>query len=273
MPYTGRQVPEALQARFDETVAQAQGRAVEIGEALFGFAGLLDSSPSVRRAVTDTGRSGEDREALVRQLVGGRIDDATTDLLAAAVHERWSRASALTAAVEEFGVLAYLTAARAHDRLEAVEDEVFRFGQVVHAEPALRTALLDRSAPTDARRQLVRRLLEGKAAPETVQLVEHAVLDRRDRSIEADLDRITEFAAQLRQRRLAVVRVAAPLSQDHRDRLERALAAQAGGPVQLNVVVEPGLVGGIKVEIGDDVVDGTVVSRLQAARRQFALDR
>lgn len=258
-----------LRVRFESIVGEAVDRAADVGDALFAFAGLLDSRPSVRRALTDTGRSAADRETLVRRLVGDQIDAAATDVLAAAVGERWAVAGDLTAAIEEFGVRSVLLAARAADRLDTVEEEIFRFGQVVRGNRDLRSALIDRAAPADARRQLVRTLLQDKAAPETVALVEHAVLERRARSLEAELARVSDFAARLRERRVAVVRVAAPLAIEHRDRLERALAVRAGGPVLLNVVVEPDLVGGIKVELGDEVVDGSMTSRLDAARRQL----
>lgn len=273
MSEAGAQAHAALRGRLDAVLAQADGFAAELGDALLSVAGLLDSRPSVRRALTDTGRTPDDREALVRQLISERIPPAAAGVVVDAVRDRWATPSELASAIENLGVLAHLMGAASDGRLESVEDEVFRFGQVVRAEPELRSALLDRSAPGDTRQALVRRLLEGKASPATVRLVEHAILDRRSRSLEAELDRYGELAAQLRQRRVAVVRVAAPLSQEHHDRLERALATQAGGPVLINVVVEPGLVGGIKVEIGDEVVDGTVMSRLDDARRQLSAGR
>ncbi|WP_053203196.1 F0F1 ATP synthase subunit delta [Jiangella muralis] len=260
-----------LRLRFESIVDAATGRAPAVGEALFAFANLLDSRPSVRRALTDTGRAPDDRETLLRRLAGDRLEPAATDVLAAAVRERWANPGELTAVVEEFGLQAVLLAARSEGRLDAVEAEIFRFGLVVRDNRDLRSALIDRAAPADARRQLVRTLLQDKAAPETVALLEHAVLDRRARSLEAELARVAEFAARLRQRRVAVVHVAAPLAVEHRERLERALAVRAGGPVLLNVVVEPDVVGGIRVELGDEVVDGTVTSRLDAARRQLVV--
>lgn len=273
MFHVGQQVPAQLRARFDDVVGQAEDQAAAVGDSLFAFANLLASRPTVRRALTDAARTPDDREVLLRRLADGRVDAAAADLLAAAVRERWTRAEALTEAVEELGVLSHLIAARAQGQLESLEDEVFRFGQIVQNERALRSALVDRSAPAEARRQLVRRLLEGKATEQTIQLVEHAAVDRQEHRLEVELDRISVFAAWLRESRVAVVKVASPLSPEHRDRLQRALSAQIGAPVLLNIVVEPDLVGGIRVEIGDEVVDGTVHSRLEAARRQFAPGR
>jgi F-type H+-transporting ATPase subunit delta len=268
----------AAYAAFDERLdtalasagADAGQRAASIGDALFAFAGMLRAQPAVRRALTDLGRSPDDRAALARRLVGDRFDPAAVELVEAAVRDRWSSPGKLISAIEEFGVVAHLAAADEQGRLDAVQDEVFRFGQIVQSDPALRTALLDQAAPTASRSELVRRLLEDKASPETLRLVEHVVLGRRDRQLEAALERIGELAAERRERRVAVVRVAAPLSTEHRERLERALSAQVGKAVLLNVVVEPDLVGGLKVEIGDDVVDGTVRSRLADLQRRLA---
>jgi F-type H+-transporting ATPase subunit delta len=269
-----REAYKAVAARVDDALRGAGDgaaeRATSIGDALFSVAGLLWAEPAIRRALIDPGRSPDDRAALVNRLVGDRIEPAAADLVAEAVRERWDRPRDLISATDEFGIVAHLAAAEANSRLDSVEDELFRFGQVLHANPDLRAALLDLAAPEQARRDLVRRLLVDQASPETVSLLEHAVLTCRDRRLEPAVNRIIELAAERRQRRVAVVRVASALSPEHRDRLENALAAQAGGPVRLNVVVDPDLVGGVKVEIGDEVVDGTVQSRIAELERLLA---
>jgi F-type H+-transporting ATPase subunit delta len=269
-----REAHQALAARVDDTLGgtgdDAAQRATSIGDALFTVAGLLWAQPAIRRALIDPGRSPDDRAALARRLFADRVEPAAADLVTGAVRDRWEGSRDLVAAIDEFGVVAHLAAADGNGRLDSVEDELFRFGQVLHAAPDLRAALLDLAAPEQARRDLVRRLLSDRASPETVSLVEHAVLTCRDRRLEPAVDRIIELAAERRQRRVAVVRVASALSPEHRDRLENALAAQAGGPVRLNVVVDPDLVGGVKVEIGDEIVDGTVQSRIAELERLLA---
>jgi F-type H+-transporting ATPase subunit delta len=269
-----REAHKALATRVDDALRGtgdgAAQRATSIGDALFTVAALLSAEPAVRRALTDPGRSPDDRAALARRLFGERIDPDAAELVLVAVRERWDGPRDLISAIDESGVVAHLAAAEANGRLDSVEDELFRFGQVLHAAPDLRTALLDQAAPEQARRDLVRRLLADRASPETVSLIEHAVLTSRDRRLEQAVDGIIELAAERRQRRVAVVRVATALSPERRDRLESALAAQAGGPVRLNVVVDPDLVGGVKVEIGDEVVDGTVQSRIAELERRLA---
>ncbi|HET6686534.1 MAG TPA: F0F1 ATP synthase subunit delta [Jiangellaceae bacterium] len=266
----GREAYAAFDERLQTAVGGSADAAAAVGAALFTVADLLREQPAVRRALTDIGRSPDDRETLARTLLRGRTDPAAVDLVAAAARDRWDGGRTFASAIEEFGVVALLSAADQRDVLDHVEDELFRFGQVVRAEPALRNALLDQAAPVDSRRGLVRTLLSERVTAETLQVVEHVVLGRRGRTLEAALDHVGELAAARRRRRVAVIRVAAPLTTRHRERLEQVLAAQTGGPVHLNVVVEPDMVGGVKVEIGDEVVDGTVRSRLADVERQLA---
>jgi F-type H+-transporting ATPase subunit delta len=261
-----------LRHQFEAIVGNS-AKAPQIAEDLFTVATVLHSQPSLCRALTDAGRPVTDREALLRRLVAERIDDTAVDVLVACVGDRWDRPAQLAAAVDECGVLSYLVAARSHSRLDRVGTEVFGFAQIVQDDRSLRAALLDRSAPVESRRQLIDTLLAGKVSPETIKLIEHAVLDGTERSLEADLERVIEFVARLRERRVAVIRVAAALTATHRDRLERALVTRVGGPVLMNVVVEPEIVGGVKIEVGDEVVDGTVTSRLATVRRQLAASR
>lgn len=244
--------------------------AARVGDDLLAVAQLLDGQPALRRALTDTGREADDRAALVRRLLASRVGEPASDVVVGAVRARWTRPSDLVAGLEELGLEAHLAAAEQAGRLGDVEDQLFRFGRVVAGDAALRAALVDRSAPPASRTALVRRLLEGRAAPETVRLVEHAVVARRERALEAALDRLVDLAARRRQHMVATVRVAVPLTPEHRDRLARALERQHGRPVHLNVVVDPDVIGGLRVELGDEVVDGTVASRLDEARRRLA---
>jgi F-type H+-transporting ATPase subunit delta len=186
-----------------------------------------------------------------------------------AVRARWSAPRDLADAVELLAVEARVAAAEKAGRLDAVEDELFRTARVVAGSPELRVALADRSAPMDSRAALVEDLLAGKATDETRHLVRRAVVAPRGRSFDRTLEQYADVAADRRSRLVATVTATVPLTERQRERLGTALARLYGHEVQLNIQVDPALIGGIRVEIGDELIEGSVVSRLDDARRRL----
>jgi F-type H+-transporting ATPase subunit delta len=152
--------------------------------------------------------------------------------------------------------------------LSELEDELFRFGRVVSGDPALRDAITNKQVPAQHRQDLVRSLLGDKVSPSATSLAVQAVSSRH-RSFEVALEVLQKLAADRQQRLVAVVRTAIDLDDDQRTRLAAALENQYDRNVHLNVLVEPDVLGGIRVELGDDVIDGTVVARLDDARRRM----
>ena len=135
--------------------------------------------------------------------------------------------------------------------------------------PELRDALSDPARSVHDKRALLHGLLDGKVAPATVRLAEQSVAGTH-RTVQVAIEEYQKVAAAHRSRLVATVRVARPLAEQDAQRLAGSLAKQYGRPVHLNVVVDPEVIGGVRVEIGDDIIDGTVVSRLDDARRRLA---
>ena len=121
----------------------------------------------------------------------------------------------------------------------------------------------------DDKRGLVRGLLESRFTPAAVRLAEQSVAGTH-RTVAVAMEEYQKVAAAHRNRLVATVRVARELGEVEQQRLAGVLAGQYGRPVHLNVVVDPEVIGGMRVEIGDDVIDGTVSSRLDEARRRLA---
>ncbi len=240
-----------------------------MGDELFSVAGLLDAQPALRRAVTDPGTPGEARRALTARVLDGRVSEATADVVGAGAVQRWSSSRDLADALEHAGVVAHVQAADDAGSLDEVEDELFRFGRVVGAHPQLRDAFGDRSAPVEGRSALVDDLLADKGTGATRRLAAQAASGRH-RSLVAALEEFAGVVAQRRDRLVATVTVAQPLSSDDSDRLGQALAQQYGRQVHLNVVVDAEVLGGVRVEVGDEVLDGTVHTRVEHARRRLA---
>src|SRR5689334_18198237 len=136
-----------------------------VADEILSVAGLLRAEPRLRRALTDPARSGADRAALLRGLLSGKLSEITTDVAGTLVSGRWARANDLLDAAERLGVEAVLRAAEADDKLSDVEDELFRFGQIVSGDSALAVTLSDPGAPTARRAKLVEELLKGKVHP------------------------------------------------------------------------------------------------------------
>ncbi len=247
----------------------AGAKFTELGDELFRVGEVLDRELGLRRALTDASRSGDDRAELARAVFAEQVSDNTIDVLVAAVRARWSRPRDLADAAELLAVEAVAAAAERGRRLDDVEDELFRVGRVVAGSSDLRSALADRSAPIDARLQLIEGLLSGRVADETLRLVRQAVTAPRGRSFDRTLELFGQVAADRRSRLVATITAAVPLTEEQRGRLGAVLARLYGHDVHLNVEVEPDLVGGVRVEIGDELIDGSVVARLDTARRRL----
>jgi F-type H+-transporting ATPase subunit delta len=172
--------------------------------------------------------------------------------------------------MSQLGVEAVLVSAQRHDRLDEVQDDLFRFARVVAGQPDLRLALTDRALPVDRKSDLLTDLLKEKTSVEAARLIDLAVTEPRGRSFETNMERLTAAAAARRQRQVATVTSAVSLNTQQRDRLAAALAAQLGFDVQLNVVIDPEVVGGLRVSLGDELIDGTLATRLDDAQRRIA---
>ena len=154
--------------------------------------------------------------------------------------------------------------------LDDLEDGLFRFGRVVAAQPELRSALASTWLPAERKDELLAELLRGKVTPVTQRLITQMVTHPRGRALPVALDMCADIAARRRQQLIAVVRSAVELTAAQQRRLADALAATYGHQVHLNVVIDPSVLGGISVQIGDELIDGTAASRLAAVRRKLA---
>jgi F-type H+-transporting ATPase subunit delta len=260
----------------DRLSALATSKAVaeRIGDEMFAVARLLDSEHGLRRTLTDPARDSDARGGLIRSLLEGKVSVQTLDLVTGLASARWSAARDLSDAAEELAVRALVIAAEQAGKLDDLEDDLFRFGRVVAGQPRLRAALADpylpEYLPEERKRELLAALLGGKVTPVAERLIAEATIRPRGRSLEASLDAYAKLAAERKQRLVAEVRVASVLTQRQQARLAEALADLYGHEVHLNIVLDPQVMGGMSVKIGDEFIDATVASRLAALRRRLA---
>jgi F-type H+-transporting ATPase subunit delta len=159
--------------------------------------------------------------------------------------------------------------AKAEGVLETVEDELFRFARTVEGNPKLREALRDINLPPERRAEMVRELLGKKANQHSINLVGFIVQSGRIRDLTAIVDALVEKAAAERSKAVAEVRTAVPLDPEQRDKLSSAIAKATGLDVELKVIVDSSVLGGLLVRVGDQIFDGTIRRRLQTARENL----
>jgi len=166
-------------------------------------------------------------------------------------------------------VQSFLAKAEGEGRIDAVEDELFRFERIVAGDSELRDTLSMRNTDAKGKSNLVAILLAGKAQPETVRLAQQAVTTPRGRRLDRIMEHFLALAATRREELTALVTVVAPLTEQQQARLRTALERIYGKTVKLQSIIDAGVVGGIRVQVGDEVVDGTVIRRLDEARRHI----
>ncbi|HSX66571.1 F0F1 ATP synthase subunit delta [Nocardioides sp.] len=256
---------EALATLSSELEGAAD--AATVGVELFSVAAVLRSEPALRRVATDVSVASEAKAGLAGQVFGNHVGATTLGLVKSAFSQRWTAARDLADVLEHLGAVATVTSTGGD--AGRLADELFAFAGAVQGSPELREALADQSRSLADRQGLVRGLLEGKALPATITLAEQSVTGSH-RTVDVALSSYQKVTADVQGKGVAVVRVARPLADADAERLAAALTRQYGKEVHLNVVVDPEVVGGIKVEIGDEVIDGTVSTRLDDAGRRLA---
>ncbi|MGW2179968.1 F0F1 ATP synthase subunit delta [Streptomyces sp. NPDC001732] len=267
---SSREALAAARERLDALTDNTSVDAAKLAEELAAVTALLQREVSLRRVLTDPSQAGEAKAELAGRLLNGQVGGETVDLVSGMVRSRWSQSRDLVDSVEELANIADLTAAQRSGDLDDVEDELFRFGRIVASDKELRAALTDRSASASAKGQLLRSLLGGKARPATERVIVRLVTQPRGRSLEAGLESLSKLAAERRERMVAVVTSAVPLSDRQKQRLGAALTKIYGRPMHLNLDVDPTVLGGIAVRVGDEVIDGTIAERLEEATRRMA---
>jgi F-type H+-transporting ATPase subunit delta len=253
-------------ARLNELAPSMGAGLAEVADEILSVAELLNREPRLRRALADPSRTGAERTGLLDSVLGGKVAGPTAELLRLLAGGRWSSGVDLLNAAERLGVQALLASAQATGELAEVEDELFRFGQVVDGDLRLAAALGSSTVPPKQRAELATSLLAGKARPVTVRLVIAALHGFGGRGFSTALRAIVELAAYRRERDIAYVTVAAPLSEAELTRLETRLTQIYGRPVEVKVTVAPEVLGGASVRVGHDLYDGTVRRRLAETR-------
>ena len=244
----------------------AAGIDLDVSRELFAAARAVADTPQLGGALADSSAPADARAKVIADVFGAALRPASLGLLTTAVAQRWSSSSDLVDGIEELAVRA---AARA-DTDADVEGELFRFSRTVAANPDLELALGSRLGDDSAKAVLIESLLQGRASEATVVIVSSLARQPRERRIRQLLDRAMSLVSDQRGRAVATVVSAVPLSDAQTQRLTAALAQRYGSRVSLNAVVDPTVIGGVRVQIADDVIDASVSSRISDLRKRLA---
>ncbi|CAN5411422.1 F0F1 ATP synthase subunit delta [soil metagenome] len=253
-------------AAAEQTLTATKGVTLAAGEQLLSAGRAIEGSAQLRGLLADPSLDNAEKSGLIATIFGS-LDPIATALILGIVEARWSDADELLDGIEQIGIRAIAEASGSDAPIEA---ELFEFSRAVSSNSDLELALADKLGDPAAKAALVDTLLAKKVSPATVAIARHLVQSPRGRRIGALLSGAASIVADAAGRLIATVTTAVPLSAAQQKRLTEALAARYGREPRLNIVIDPAVIGGLRVQLGDEVVDGTVAARLSDLRLQLA---
>lgn len=260
-----------LTGEFDDVAGNLSSpELTTLADELVAVVSLLIAEPGLTRHFAEQTDDFDAKIRLVDRLLSDKVGEHAAKVTRAAVSQRWSAEADLIDGIEYTARLALLTRAEVEDQVDEVEDQLFRFGRVLDAEPRLTALLSDYTTPAEGRMALLNKVIDGSGIADTAaallsQTIGHL---RGERADEAVVD-LAELAVVRRGEVVAHVNAAADLTDTQRSRLVELLTRIYGHPVAVQLNVDPELLGGLSIAVGDEVIDGSIASRLAAAQTQL----
>jgi len=257
---------QALAAARAELSALGSTVDLQTAQQLFSAARSIGGSLQLRTLLADASTDPGVKKKAIVAVFGARFGSTAIDLLSSVASRRWSSDEDLLAGIEELGIRAAAESAAFGTPIEA---ELFAFGTAVSSSAELELAVGSKLGDTAAKVALVDRLLDGKVSPQTLAIVNQLVQQPRGRRIGAQLRSAASVVADQSNLSVGTVTTARPIGAEQLIRLQAGLSKTYGKNLRINAVVDPSLIGGIRVQVGDDVIDGSVASRLHDLRLQL----
>ena len=267
---TSRASLTALVERFDEVTADLNADGLsKLANDLASVAKLLSEEAVLNKHLAEPAENPEPKTGLLETLLSGKVGDDSLEILKTAVSQRWSRESDLADAVQHVARLALLVRAERDDEVEDVKDQLFRFSRILDSQPKLNTLLSDYTAPAEGRIALLDNVLEGKVNATARALLAQTIELLHGRHADEAVLELAELAVARRGEVVAHVSAAADLSDAQRRRLTEVLTRIYGHPVSIQLHVNPKLLGGLTIAVGEEVIDGSLSSRLASAETRL----
>lgn len=244
------------------------GDAWRIGNELFTITSALDHNIQLERALTDPSRPVEDKVAVVKTLIGDQAHPLVMEIMSDLVSRRWSRVSDIANAVEDFGVDGMMYYADYTNTTLQVSIELAELHSALLNLPVVRTKLYDATVSSEARVKLLYSLIgDADFTKVTKRLAEHATCNLRNRRYLQTIQWLINKFSRHMGESMVTVTTATPLSKEQVEKLIAIYSAKTGHPVHINSVVDPTVMGGMRIQVGDEVTDNTVVAQLQHLQR------
>ena len=262
----GSATREALVAAKDALASVPDENSLTAGAELFSAGRVVGGSAQLRSALADPAADAKDKTAVVGSVFSSLSASART-VLSAIVSARWSNADELLAGIEEIAIRSIAKSAPA---TLAIEEELFAFGATVSSDAELELAVGSKLGSAESKSKLIHELLTGKASEQTVVVIDHLVQQPRGRRIGELISTAADIVADQSGESVATITTAAPLQAAQLERLRTGLTKNYGRELTLNVRLDPSLIGGVRVQIGDEVIDGSVSTKINDLRIQLA---
>lgn len=247
------------------SLSQAKGVTLVTGEELLAAARALDGSAQLRSLLADPTLEAADRSVLVGKVFGS-LSPTAQELLGSLAASRWSNAAQLVDGIEEIGIRAVAEAEQDVDIIA----ELFAVERAVSSDAELELALGSKLAPADTKAAIVTRILAKQGSPATTAIVRHLVQSPRGRRIGALLRLAAGIVADVQGGLIATATVAAPLTEAQQASLVADLVARFGKAPRIQFLTDPAVLGGVRIRVGNTVIDGTIASRLTDLRLKLA---
>lgn len=257
-----------VRASFEPTLVANQDRIFTFARELFSIADVIEGSAGLSRSVTHPARQPSERAGLVRNLFGPKVSTEVTDIVAQFAAKDVASEADFVSGLRELGTGAIMASAEINDRLDKLEEELFRAVEFFSEERDLRFQLQNWAQPVEVRQRVVGELFRNQL-PETVELLRHSVSRTEDETIVAQLRGWIEDAAARAKHLTAIVTSARPIGPDQATRLVSILEKKYNRPVEMHLGLDKSVIGGMKIQIGSDVIDGTIATRLKDVRSSF----
>ena len=249
-----------------EILARDGVASIEFAAELFAASNALADSAQLRTALTDPASAAAGKGKLIKSLFGKKLSGKVQSLVEQLAALRWSKPSDLAAAIELLGVRAVAASVKTPRDLAA---ELFQVQRVVASDSELELAIGARRLSVDARAKLLNKIFGGRISEAAQLLLQQSLRSNLAKRIPQVLSGFADLVAGYADEQVAVVSVARPLTDKQLQRLTKALAGRFGRELQLNVVLDPKLVGGVRVSVGGEVIDASIRSRISQARLQL----